>query len=120
LLPLWFRVLDILDLLAQKMPQDVATRWNSTYDMLAFAVRYQSAIDDITGDKNANLRKFELNDNEWEIALELFETLKVSASFFFWKIIPIRIATIDFQGCNIILLSFHTKPRDSHPSHGFY
>jgi len=64
------------------MPRDVATRWNSTYDMLAFAVQYRSAIDDITGDKNANLRKFELNDNEWDIALQLFETLKVRVLLF--------------------------------------
>jgi hypothetical protein len=59
------------------MPQDVVTCWNLTYNMLAFAVQYWSAIDDITGDKNANLHKFKLNDNEWDIALQLFEMLKV-------------------------------------------
>ena len=59
------------------MPRDVATRWNSTYDMLEFAIRYRSAIDDITGDKSANLRKYELDDDEWRIAVQLQNTLKV-------------------------------------------
>jgi hypothetical protein len=43
----------------------VTTRWNSTYDMLDFAVRHCSAIDDITGDKTAGMRKYELDDEEW-------------------------------------------------------
>jgi hypothetical protein len=53
------------------MPQDVTTRWNSTYDTLDFAVHHQSAIDDITGDKTVNLCKYELDDDEWVIALQL-------------------------------------------------
>ena len=59
------------------MPRDVTTRWNSTYDMLEFAVKYRSAIDDITGDKSANLRKYELDDDEWTITMQLQNTLKV-------------------------------------------
>lgn len=62
------------------MPRDVSTRWNSTYDMLDFAVGYQSAIDDMTGDKTTNLRKYELDDGEWKIAEQLRDTLKVRVS----------------------------------------
>jgi hypothetical protein len=74
----------MLDLEARKMPHDVATQWNSTFDMLAFAVQYCSTIDDITGDKSTNLRRFELDDNEWEIASQLHSTLKVHG-FHFWN-----------------------------------
>jgi len=48
--------------------------------MLAFAVQYQSAINNITGDKNANLRKYELDEAEWNIALQLHSMLKVHAN----------------------------------------
>lgn len=59
------------------MPHDVTTQWNSTYDMLDFAVNHRSAIDNITGEKTANLRRYELDDQEWRIALQLRDTLKV-------------------------------------------
>jgi hypothetical protein len=47
------------------------------YDMLNFAVDYQSAIDDMMGDKTTNLRRYELDDKEWKIAEQLRNTLKV-------------------------------------------
>ena len=63
------------------MPRDVTTRWNSTYDMLSFAVKYRKAIEHITSDLKNDLRKYELTDTEWWIADELKETLKVSFLF---------------------------------------
>jgi hypothetical protein len=59
------------------MPQDVAMQWNSTYGMLEFVVRYWSAVDDITGDKSANLHKYKLDNDKWRIAVQLQNTLKV-------------------------------------------
>jgi hypothetical protein len=76
-LPLWFQTLQKLNLDEQKMPRDVATRWNSTFDMLEFALQYQKAIDDIAGNKAASLRKYELSEDEWRIAEQLCATLKV-------------------------------------------
>lgn len=49
------------------MPRDVSTRWNSTYDMLVFALEYRSAIESICGDKLMGLRKYEMTEGEWEI-----------------------------------------------------
>jgi len=65
----------------QIMPWDVTTRWNSTYDMLSFAVKYRKAIEHITSDLKNDLCKYELTDMEWQIADELKEMLKVSSLF---------------------------------------
>jgi hypothetical protein len=59
------------------MPRDVATRWNSTYDMLKFALTFREALDTITGEKDMKLRKYEMDEEEWEIACQLREVLKV-------------------------------------------
>jgi hypothetical protein len=59
------------------MPRDVRTRWNSTYDLLVFALQYRLAIDNIAGNKVANLRKYELSDQEWELTEHLCNVLKV-------------------------------------------
>jgi len=58
------------------MPRDVSTRWNSTFDMLNFAIDYHAAIDAVTSSCDLNLRKYELADNEWAIAVNLHDTLK--------------------------------------------
>jgi hypothetical protein len=58
------------------MPRDVATRWNSTFDMLNFAIDYRKAIDVISGDRDMELRQFELAEFEWKIATQLRDVLK--------------------------------------------
>jgi hypothetical protein len=78
LLPMWFETLEKLKMKTAKMPRDVRTRWNSTYDMLEFALRYRAAIDEITGNKKADLRRYELDAEEWKVAEQLCSTLKVS------------------------------------------
>ena len=60
------------------MPRDVRTRWNSTYEMLSFALQYQDAIVEFTSNLRLNIRRFELDDGEWAIVKELHEVLKVS------------------------------------------
>jgi len=60
------------------LPRDVVTRWNSTYYMLSFAIKYRAAIDAMTADKSLKLRKFELETEEWAIADDLVAILLVS------------------------------------------
>jgi len=60
------------------MPRGVATCWNSTFDMLDFAVQYRVAIDAMTAVREFDLRKHELVSAEWDIAAELRDVLKVS------------------------------------------
>jgi hypothetical protein len=59
------------------MPRDVTTRWNSTFDMLDFALQYRKAIDSISGERELELRQFELSASEWKIAEQLRDVLKV-------------------------------------------
>jgi hypothetical protein len=76
-LPLWFQTLKKLKLAPHKMLRDVATRWNSTFDMLQFSLQYRVAVDDIAGNKTTNLRRYELSEEEWQIAQQLCDMLKV-------------------------------------------
>jgi hypothetical protein len=59
------------------MPCDVATRWNSTNDMLEFTLEHQPALTKISGDLNYGLRQFELLQDEWRIAEQFCTVLKV-------------------------------------------
>ena len=49
------------------MPRDVQTRWNSTLDMLDFAIEYHDALDAITGDRDMKLRQYELSEEDWKV-----------------------------------------------------
>ncbi|KAF8814887.1 hypothetical protein BYT27DRAFT_7038919, partial [Phlegmacium glaucopus] len=55
ILPQWYALLGELGLPARIMPRDVSTRWNSTYDMIQFAIDYRSALDAITGERDMDL-----------------------------------------------------------------
>ena len=59
------------------MPRDVATRWNSTFDMLEFALLYRKPLDDLTNNREMKLRSYELSEEEWVIAEQLAGVLKV-------------------------------------------
>lgn len=45
--------------------------------MLDFAVDYCAAIDSITGDRDMKMRNLELDSQEWKVAKQLRDTLKV-------------------------------------------
>ena len=77
LLPQWNAKLEELGLNVCIMPRDVSTRWNSTFNMLDFAINYRTALDAMTSNRDLSLRKYELEDNEWAIAEHLRDMLKV-------------------------------------------
>ena len=59
------------------MPRDVATRWNYTYEMLSFAYTYRGAYNELTSNREMKMRKYEIEDQEWEIVKQLADVLKV-------------------------------------------
>jgi hypothetical protein len=85
ILPVWRQVLRQLNLDERIMPCDVTTQWNSTFDMLDFAIVYRATIDKLTGDWSMELCDFELQNLDWEIAKQLRDTLLVfkDATLFF-------------------------------------
>jgi hypothetical protein len=52
-------------------------RWNSTFDMLNYALEHREAVDGITGDREWGLRPYELDQTEWEMLDELRNVLKL-------------------------------------------
>ena len=47
------------------------------------AIVYRTVIDDITANKALKLRKYELDDEEWQIILDLLRVLKVCTKHLF-------------------------------------
>jgi hypothetical protein len=99
------------------MPWDVSTRWNSTFDMLEFAIQYRVAIDAMTAVRGFDLRKYELAPAEWNTAMELRDVLKVSNLSLLFLFVHIIQFCPDFQGCDIVFLTWHPQPGHRHPSH---
>jgi hypothetical protein len=77
LLPTWKQVLKDMNTKVTIIPHDVTTRWNSTYDLLGYCLTHRLAIDRITQRRDLGLLKFELTDEEWNLAEQLRDSLKV-------------------------------------------
>ena len=84
LLPAWYKRLEEFNLSKRLMPRDVSTRWNSTFDMLEFALNNRKALNAITGDRRMELQMFELSEREWTLAEQLQDVLEVSPAQFFF------------------------------------
>lgn len=83
ILPQWMSTLQELELAKRMMPRDVRTRWNSTFDMLNFAIEHIVPINTITGNREMKLRQYELSEAEWNIVRKLQDVLKVCSYFLF-------------------------------------
>jgi hypothetical protein len=60
------------------MPQDITTQWNSTFDLLEYALNHGKAIEMVIQCKQLGLRKYELGDEEWKLVEQLHDVLKAS------------------------------------------
>lgn len=77
LLPAWREILHEKKLPDRLIPRDVRTRWNSTFDMLDVALQYKVAVNSLCAQQDSGLRAFELSSDEWTIAGQLRDVLKV-------------------------------------------
>lgn len=77
LLPAWHNILREQGRPVTNIPRDVATRWNSTFDMLAYVLKHRRAVDAMTQQRDLGLRDLELSDHEWLIVDQLRNVLKV-------------------------------------------
>ena len=77
ILPQWFAILQDLKVAKCMIPHNVRTQWNSTFDMLNFAVEHITEINTITGDCNMKLRQYKLSEDDWSMAHKLWDVLKV-------------------------------------------
>jgi hypothetical protein len=68
ILPQWFTILQDLEISECMIPRDVTTRWNSSFDMLDFAVEHVTAINAITSNHDMELRQYKLSEDEWDVA----------------------------------------------------
>ena len=108
ILPQWFTILQDLELDERMMPRDVSTQWNLTFDMLNFAVEHIAAINTITSDRDMKLRKYELSEDDWDIARQLRDVLKVRIQFGLF-IFNNHSTSSGIQGCDTLLFPRSTK-----------
>jgi len=117
LLPKWYQTLTAHGLPHRIIPRDVATRWNSTYDMLDFAVKYRPAIDTMTAAQDLGLRNYELDQAEWKIAEDLREVLKVSRYLTVFRS-HTNLIYLGFQRCYSVLFPCDSESSLHHPCDG--
>ncbi|KAI9459956.1 hypothetical protein HD554DRAFT_1998511, partial [Boletus coccyginus] len=81
-LPAWYQLCSDANLKPKLIPRDVVTRWNSTYKALCFVLAYRQPVDAITAKEKYKLRKYKLDNEEWQIIRDLVCLLKQATLFF--------------------------------------
>jgi hypothetical protein len=114
LLPCWVQILEDLanninhdlsnPLAVQMMPHDIVTCWNSTFNILIFALKYHEAINEISVDRD--MRKYELLEEEWKLVQQLCDILAVCYGGH--QPIPVPHVFTDIQQHDPFLFTFNT------------
>ncbi|KAJ3819173.1 hypothetical protein F5880DRAFT_1490136, partial [Lentinula raphanica] len=85
LLPKWREHIGKTKFKGQVLPRDVATRWNSTYDMLAAFLEMKEPVTAFLDRSSHKLTDYVLDDEEWEAVEGLVSILKDATTFFSTK-----------------------------------
>ena len=101
------------------MPCNVPTQWNSSTDMVEFALGYHEPINVMTQKRDLGLRNLELSDKEWGVLRELHAVLKVQTRQSL-EVIKTEINKIptDSEGCYDVLLTCKSQPCDGDSCNG--
>jgi hypothetical protein len=118
LLPEWKRVLREVSLAEKLIVRDVATRWNSTYDMLNMSIEYRPGVDKMTEARENELRMYELSEEEWMIAKQLRDILKVGFALSRNVTALIQHVLEDPEGRHSVFLSWNSHPCKCDPGDG--
>ncbi|KIM65635.1 hypothetical protein SCLCIDRAFT_112359, partial [Scleroderma citrinum Foug A] len=77
LLPAWREMLKGMGMPVHLMPCNVPTWWNSSADMVEFALEYHEPLNAMMQKRDLGLRSLELSDEEWRALKELHAVLKI-------------------------------------------
>lgn len=55
----------------------ISMTWNSSFDMLAFFLDYRKVVNTFTMDCEAQMKDYDIDDKEWELAEDLCDLLQV-------------------------------------------
>ncbi|KAJ3816157.1 hypothetical protein F5880DRAFT_1494561 [Lentinula raphanica] len=82
LLPKWRAHVSETEFKDQVLPRDVATRWNSTFDMLSAFLQMKDLVSGFLDHSSYQLVEYILDDDEWEAIEGLVSVLKEATIFF--------------------------------------
>lgn len=77
LLPAWRKLTAGTPFENRTLPRDVATRWNSTYNMLSVFLEMKDLVNQFLDSSSNGLTQYMLEDDEWEAVKDLVMALKV-------------------------------------------
>ncbi|KAJ3831543.1 hypothetical protein F5878DRAFT_513021, partial [Lentinula raphanica] len=82
LLPKWREHVAGTKFEGRVLPRDVATQWNSTYDMMSAFHKMKEQMSEFLDRSSNRLSDFVLNNDEWEAIKGLVSILKDATLFF--------------------------------------
>ena len=85
--------------------------------MMEFAIEYQEVVNKILGEWELNLRDYELSAEEWEIATQLHDVLKVGSLLCNSHTAHL---VIGFQRCDKLLFMRLSQSRHCHSGYGLH
>lgn len=87
------------------------------YNMLEYALSHCGAVNSMTQDYILELRKFELDDKEWDLLGQLHNVLRVCVQCLGGSVTNMTV-TIDPHRCHTVFLILHPQSCNRHSSDG--